>query len=136
MDLIPGSGIPPGGGHGNPFQYSCLENSSDRGAWWATIHGGGKESDVSEQLTLSFSIGEKSSSLLTAPTRVQTPQYKAETFTELWLLAMRGPVCKCYWSWQSTWLRGRDMLHTQFISSLPLCPSHLKSLTQCKVLQI
>ena len=33
---IPGSGRPPGGEHGNPLQYSCLENSMDRGAWWAT----------------------------------------------------------------------------------------------------
>ena len=29
----------PGGGHGNPFQYSCLETPMDRGAWWATVHG-------------------------------------------------------------------------------------------------
>ena len=29
----------PGEGYGNPLQYSCLENSMDRGAWWATIHG-------------------------------------------------------------------------------------------------
>ena len=29
----------PGGGNGNPLQYSCLENSMDRGAWWATVHG-------------------------------------------------------------------------------------------------
>ena len=29
----------PGVGNGNPFQYSCLENSMDRGAWWATVHG-------------------------------------------------------------------------------------------------
>ena len=29
----------PGGGHGNPFQYSCLENPMDRGAWWTTVHG-------------------------------------------------------------------------------------------------
>ena len=29
----------PGEGNGNPLQYSCLENSSDRGAWWATVHG-------------------------------------------------------------------------------------------------
>ena len=28
-----------GGGNGNPLQYSCLENSVDRGAWWATVHG-------------------------------------------------------------------------------------------------
>ena len=36
---IPGSGRSPGGGHGNPFQDSCLENPMDRGAWWATVHG-------------------------------------------------------------------------------------------------
>ena len=37
--LIPGVGRCPGGGNGNPFQYSCLENLTDRGAWWATVHG-------------------------------------------------------------------------------------------------
>ena len=37
--LIPGSGRPPGAGHGNPLQYSCLENPMDRGARWATVHG-------------------------------------------------------------------------------------------------
>ena len=36
---IPGSGRSPGEGNGNPLQYSCLENSTYRGAWWATIHG-------------------------------------------------------------------------------------------------
>ena len=36
---IPGSGRSPGGGHGNPFQYSCLENPMDRGAQWATGRG-------------------------------------------------------------------------------------------------
>ena len=36
---IPGSGRSPGGGHGNPLQYSCLENSMDRGAWQATVRG-------------------------------------------------------------------------------------------------
>ena len=33
-----GSGRSPGGGHGNPLQYSCLENSMDRGVWQATVH--------------------------------------------------------------------------------------------------
>jgi len=37
-DLIPGLGRSPGEGHGNPLQYSCLENSMVRGAWWATVH--------------------------------------------------------------------------------------------------
>ena len=36
---VPGLGRSPGEGNGNPFQYSCLENSMDRGAWWATVHG-------------------------------------------------------------------------------------------------
>ena len=36
---IPGVGRSPGGGHGNPPQYSCLENPMDRGAWWAIVHG-------------------------------------------------------------------------------------------------
>ena len=37
-DSIPGSGRSPGGGHGNPLQYSSLENLTDRGAWWDTVH--------------------------------------------------------------------------------------------------
>ena len=39
---IPGSGQSPGGGNGNPLQYSCLENPTDGGAWWATVHGAAK----------------------------------------------------------------------------------------------
>ena len=39
VGLILGSGRFPGGGNGNPLQYSCLENSANKGAWWATIHG-------------------------------------------------------------------------------------------------
>ena len=37
LGSIPGLGRSPGEGHGNPFQYSCLENSTDRGAWWAAV---------------------------------------------------------------------------------------------------
>ena len=48
-DLIPGLGRSPGRGHGNPFQYSGLENPMDRGAWWATVHRFEKEeSDMTE----------------------------------------------------------------------------------------
>ena len=35
---VPGSGRSPGGGHGNPLQYSCLENPMDKGAWQTTVH--------------------------------------------------------------------------------------------------
>ena len=38
MGSIPGSGRPPGGGHDNTPQYSCLENPMVRGAWWATVY--------------------------------------------------------------------------------------------------
>ena len=39
LALIPGSGRSPGEGTGYPLQYSSLENSIDKGAWWATVHG-------------------------------------------------------------------------------------------------
>ena len=39
VGLIAGSGRSPGGGHGNPLQFSCLENPMDRRAWQATVHG-------------------------------------------------------------------------------------------------
>ena len=46
---ILGSGRSPGGGHGNPLQYSCLENPIDRGAWWATVGGVAEsQSDMTE----------------------------------------------------------------------------------------
>ena len=43
---IPGLGRYPGEGNGNSHQYSCLKNPMDRGAWWATVLGGRKESDM------------------------------------------------------------------------------------------
>ena len=46
LGLIPGSGRSPGEGNGNPLQYSCLENSMDKGAWQATIHETAKDSDI------------------------------------------------------------------------------------------
>ena len=39
LGLIPGLGRSPRDGNGYPLQYSCLQNSMDRGAWWATVHG-------------------------------------------------------------------------------------------------
>ena len=48
---IPGSGRSPGEGNDNPFQYSCLKNRMDRGAWWATPCEGHKELGTPEGLT-------------------------------------------------------------------------------------
>ena len=50
--LIPDLGRIPRGGNVNPLQYSCFENSMDRGAWWATVHGVRKESDMTERLSM------------------------------------------------------------------------------------
>ena len=54
LGLIPGSGRSPGEGHGNPFQYSCLESPMDRGACWVT-----EEWDMTEQITHTHTQSEK-----------------------------------------------------------------------------
>ena len=59
LGLIPGLGRSPGGGHGKPLQFSCLENPVDRGAWWATVHGVAKSRTQMSQLAgiiISFKI--------------------------------------------------------------------------------
>ena len=52
MGSIPGSGRSPGEGNGDPLQYSCLENSKDRGAWQATVHRVAKSQTRLKQLNL------------------------------------------------------------------------------------
>ena len=49
MGSVLGLGRSPGGGNGNPLQYSCLGNPMDRGAWWATVHGVTKELGTTER---------------------------------------------------------------------------------------
>ena len=51
---IPGSGRSPEEGNGNPLEYSCLENSIDRGAWWATVHGVTKSQTRLSDFTFTF----------------------------------------------------------------------------------
>ena len=48
MGSIPGLGSSPGGGNGNPLQYSGLGNPMERGAWWTTVHGVAKKLDMTE----------------------------------------------------------------------------------------
>ena len=55
---LPGLGRSPGEGHGNPLQYSCLENPEDRGAWWATVHGLAKSQTRLKQLAMRGNMGD------------------------------------------------------------------------------
>ena len=66
IGLTPGLGRSPGEGHGNPLQYSCLENPMDRGAWQATVHRVA-DSDTSEatQQSLYIKPGQMVSTRLT-----------------------------------------------------------------------
>ena len=58
--LIPGSGRSSGEGNGSPFQYSCLENPMDGGAWWARVHGVTKsQTQLTDFTFLSFYINTK-----------------------------------------------------------------------------
>ena len=54
---IPGSGRSPGKGNGNPFQYSCLENPTDRGAWWAIVYGITKSRTQLSDFTFTLNYG-------------------------------------------------------------------------------
>ena len=70
---IPGSGRSPGGGHGSPLQYSCLETPLDGGAWWGYPLWGRNESDTTEatwhaQIKSGLDTGIQFKKLLQAPT--------------------------------------------------------------------
>ena len=54
---IPGLGRSPGESHGNPLQYSCLENLMDKGAWWAIVHGVTKNQTQLKQLSTMHAQG-------------------------------------------------------------------------------
>ena len=62
---LPGSGRSPGRGHSNPFQYSCLENPMDRGAWWATVHGVTKSQTWLKWLSMYTHCSEETKSFAT-----------------------------------------------------------------------
>ena len=88
---IPGSGRSPGEGNGNPLQYSCLENSMDRGAWWATRTWGCKESDMIEQIIFSLSGRGAGSS-------------EAGHYVNIITKAMKNKTKKEFPTWSHNWL--------------------------------
>ena len=58
VGLIPGSGRSPGGAHGNPLQYSCLENPMGRGAWQATVHRVAKSGTQPKRLSMNTLLSD------------------------------------------------------------------------------
>ena len=83
----PGLRRAPGGGSGNPLQYSCLENPMDRGAWWATVHGVAKSRTRLSDLAFSPGV------LLKVPVPVPPPfslclslLFPCPSFSSLFLL--------------------------------------------------
>ena len=77
---VPGSGRSPGGGHGNPFQYSCLENPMDTGTLWATVHWIAKSWTQLKQLNTHQQWKQKS-----LPTKTFTELFMGEMY-DVWVL--------------------------------------------------
>ena len=76
----PGLGRSPGEGNGNPLQYSCLENSMDGGAWWATVHGVAKSrTRLSDFTPLCFMDSYQTFLLYTFP------KFSRQSLSSLWL---------------------------------------------------
>ena len=81
---IPGSGRSPGEGNGNPLQYSCLENSMEGGAWWATVHGVAKSrtqlGDFIYSLTLPWESDSASGSLPAQWKLLLAPMHASQSY--------------------------------------------------------
>ena len=63
----PGLGRSPREGNGNPFQHSCLDNSMDRAAWWATVHGVAKSRAQLSNITFTFHFHALEKEMATHP---------------------------------------------------------------------
>ena len=92
---IPGLGTSPGGGSSSPLQYFCLENSMDRGAWWATVH------EITKSLTLLSKIwvwttdsGQFSVISVKSECGLQIPVSSVQSFNRVLLLAPPWPAAR------------------------------------------
>ena len=95
---------PPGGGHGNPLQYSCLENPMDRGAWRATVHGAAKSRSQLSTSTHTFEERERTTSAGEPGTSPSSPGAgpwcrgvlsrfsRVQLFVTPWTVARQAPL--------------------------------------------
>ena len=93
MGLIPGSGRSPGGGHGHPLQYSCLENPMDKGAWRATVHRVAKSLTWLKRLSTCTDClcrwripGSQNRDTLTSPSHGELEEIQRGTRVLFWVL--------------------------------------------------
>ena len=89
-----------GGGNGNPFQYSCLENPTDRGVWWATVHG------VAKSWTWLSNWARMHTVLNTFTHSI--PQIILKEKNKIWWERVRGNVKKHLWGSARTWAMEAD----------------------------
>ena len=100
MGLFPGSGRSPGGAHGNPLQYSCLENPLDRGAWRATAHGVAesqtwlKQPSMQQAVRLMFNIPHVQSYILFFPPN-NIPKDGVRNNLHFFIQLYNAPLCVC-----------------------------------------
>ena len=97
--LIPGSGRSPGWGNGNPFQYSCLENSVGRGAWWVTVRGFAKSQ--TRQSTQHNNSTPRHESALGIHMRIWTLliPYLSNLEQGIRVLDFKWACPDCFWPW-------------------------------------
>ena len=120
MGSIPGWGRSPGGGHGNPLQYSCLENSLDRGAWWATVHGFTKSwTWLSEWACtcLERCFWKRQAFGFSRPSKEDSPP----------LCGRASPQATGGWKGVKTWGKGKFTLSSWTETSMFSCLGHLQS---------
>ena len=125
--LIPWSGRSPGEGNGNPLQYSCLENSMDGGAWWATVHGVAKSWTQLSDFTFTFTLTEVSIrpklQLLSGRARRQTQV----TLGDVALFSSRPLPISWIKSLSFLWfLKNSSLLFRQLFAPLMICLAVLK----------
>ena len=99
---IPGSGRAPGGGHGNPLQFSCLENPMDRGAWHTTVHRVAKSWVWLKSLSTHAPVHQQSFSMSTwCPLEVKAPSSwisKMLTYCNI-LIKLQHEFCGSWLQW-------------------------------------